>query len=150
MNKEKAIAILITSVEAAQRKGTFLLSEASVLKKAVDYFNSDVKEKSDFGSQEPETVALNLLLQGVQKAQNYKECPYNLTDAAILYDVVDFLVKDGGKDLSKNVNMASTSPKKEKKVSKPVVKVESSESESDEESSEIRPISVSKKGKSIV
>lgn len=158
MNKDQAISLLCNSVELAQKKGAFLLQEASLLKKAVDYFNKDAKSKPDFGSQEnPEIVAINLLLQGVQKAQAHRECPFNLNDAALLFEVFEFLVKDSGKDVAQNVNLGSSasgsSGKKEKKAKSAVSALQASRIEEDEEEededddNEIRPITVKGKGK---
>lgn len=153
MNKEQAIYILSNSVELAQKKGTFLLQEASLLKKAVDFFNKDVKEKPDFGSSEtPDIVATNLLLQGVQKAQSHRECPYNLHDAALLFEVFEFLVKNSGKDVAQNVNLGSSS-KKDSKTKKSAVsalqasRVDEESEESEEDDNEIRPITAKSKGK---
>ena len=155
MNKEQAIYILSNSIELAQKKGTFLLQEASLLKKAVDFFNKDVKEKPDFGSSEtPDIVATNLLLQGVQKAQSHRECPYNLHDAALLFEVFEFLVKNSGKDVAQNVNLgSSSSSKKDSKSKKSAVsslqasRVDEESEEEEEDDNEIRPITARSKGK---
>jgi hypothetical protein len=154
LTKESCITILSNSVEIAQKRGTYLLQEASLLKKAVDFFNKELKEKPDFGSTEnPEIVAINLLLQGVTKAQTHRECPFNLHDAALLFDVYEFLVKDSGKDVAQNVSLGSGSGSSKKESKKSAVSAlqavteEDSNSDSDD-NNEIRPLLVSsRKGK---
>jgi len=146
MNKEQAISILTNSVELAQKKGSYLLQEAALLKKAIDFFNKDVKSKPDFGSSEnAETVAINLLLQGVQKAQAHRECPFNLNDAALLFEIFELLVKEGGKEVAQNVNLGSS--KKDNKEAVSAIKSKKEEESDDDDDNEIRPITTSTKGK---
>jgi hypothetical protein len=100
LTKENAISILINSVRIGQTKGAFLLKEASLLKKAIDFFNPEVKTKPDFGSSDdPEIVAINVLVQGVQKAQAHGNA-YSLDDAAVLWSVLEFLVKEVGSEVA--------------------------------------------------
>jgi len=98
ITKENSIALLTNSIHLAQKGGCFLLSEAATLKKAVDFFNPDPKvTKSDFNkAKNPELVAVSLLLQGAQKAQAHKNCPWDLNDASLLWDVVEFWAKSDG------------------------------------------------------
>jgi hypothetical protein len=116
ITKENSIAILSNSVHMGQKMGAFLLKEASLLNKAIDYFKSDVKEKPDFGGvpvEQREIVAINLLVQGVQKAQSHGgEFAYSINDASLLWDIIEFLTKDTGKSVSKP-NDASKSDENE-------------------------------------
>lgn len=146
LTKENSVTILSNSIDLAQKRGAFLLQEASLLKKAVDFFNKDVKTKPDFGgSENPEVVAINLLLQGVQKAQSHKDCPFNLNDAALLFDIFEFLVKDGGKDVAQNVNLGGSKSSSSSSVAQ---LTQLTEEDEDEDDDEIRPITVSSnKGK---
>jgi hypothetical protein len=152
LTKESSISILIRSVEIAQTKGCFLLQEASLLKKAIDSFDKNAKTKPDFGTTEdPEIVAINLLLQGVQKAQNYKECPFSLGDASILYDTFKFLSENVGKGVDQNVNLggSSSATKKDKKSAVTSLQSipETQDDDEDDDEDEIKPIVSSKKGK---
>lgn len=149
LTKESCITILSNSVELAQKRGTYLLQEASLLTKAVDFFKKEDGEKPDFGgSTEPEIVAINLLLQGVTKAQNHRECPFNLHDAALLFDVYEFLVQNSGKDVAKNVGSSAPKKKESKKSAVSALEAVQEESDSEEDDNEIRPMTVSsRKGK---
>jgi hypothetical protein len=151
LTKESCITILSNSVELAQKRGTYLLQEASLLTKAVDFFKKEDGEKPDFGGskENPEIVAINLLLQGVTKAQNHRECPFNLHDAALLFDVYEFLVQNSGKDVAQNVGLGSSAPKKEsKKSAVSALQAVQEQSDSEEDDNEIRPMTVSsRKGK---
>lgn len=158
INKENSIAVLVNSVRFGQKMGAYALRETKLLKQAFDYFNPDVKDKPTFeNSENPEIVAVNLLLQAVQKAQAHGgEFAYSIDDAALLWDIMEFWIKEGGKAVTQNVNV-SGSPQKEKKSAKQaassVRNISKSEDkvldESDEESDD-NLISVSKKGKERV
>lgn len=96
--------------------GAYVLREVKLLKQAIDYFNPDVKEKPTFeNSENPEIVAVNLLLQGVQKAQAHGgEFSFSIDDAALLWDIMEFWIKEGGKAVTQNVNVSGTPSSKEK------------------------------------
>jgi len=153
INKENSIAVLINSVRFGQKMGAYALRETKLLKQAFDYFNPDIKEKPTFeNSENPEIVAVNLLLQGVQKAQAHGgEFAYSIDDAALLWDIMEFWIKEGGKDVTKNVNVA---PQKEKKSAKQaassvrsISKMDEKEVEEEESEDDTPTITVSKKGK---
>ncbi|KAJ3079192.1 hypothetical protein HK102_003967 [Quaeritorhiza haematococci] len=95
LTKENAIAFLVQYVEAAQQKGAYTLREASLLKKATDYFRPEVADKSKLFGDRPEgdqeSIACSLLLQAVQVGQS--KGAYNLTDASVLHDIVTFVEK---------------------------------------------------------
>lgn len=153
INKENSINVLINSVRLAQKNGSYLLRESALLADAIDYFNPDLKEKPTFeNSENPEIVAVNLLLQGVQKGQAHGgDFSYSLEDARLLWKIMEFWIKEGGKAVTQNVNVASTSNKdKEKRSAKAAAlntlrsshddNEEDNEEEDDKE--EIRPIQV--------
>lgn len=150
INKESSIVALTNSVRMGQRMGAFLIREASLLLDAINYFNDDIKEKAEIFSntEEPEIVAINLLLQGVQKAQAHGgEHAYSLEDAAYLWKVIDFWIQKGGKEVSQNITKRTV--EKDGKSAKSVVdnaRVKQEEEE-DEELDEIRPMTTLKKGK---
>ena len=99
LNKENSVVILSQYVEHAQTSGAFALKEASLLKKAIDQLNKDVKEKDkpDWGPNvtNPEATAIGLLIQGVTKGQAHGKS-YNLNDAALICDIIEFLQKEAG------------------------------------------------------
>lgn len=83
LDNSNSIKIIIQYVELAQQKGCFLLSEAELLKRAVDVCNS---------SSDPEInlpTAKNLIIQGIVKGQ--QKGAYTLTDASLLHKVVTFI-----------------------------------------------------------
>lgn len=156
INKENSVAILVNSVRIGQKMGAYVLRETKLLKQAIDYFNPDVKDKPTFeNSENPEIVAVNLLLQGVQKAQAHGgEFAYSIDDAALLWDIMEFWIKEGGKAVTQNVNVSG--PVKEKKSAKQAAAsvrtiTKSAPEDDDEESEDEKPstplITVSKKGK---
>ena len=158
INRENSIAILSNSVRMGQKMGAFLLREVSLLKKAIDQFNPDVKDKPDFGgSQDPDIVAVNLLLQGVQKAQAHGgEFSYSIDDAALLWDIMEFWMKEGGKAVAQNVNVSSSKSDKESKSAaksavnsaRSVAQIDEEDEEGDDDEIRVRPLST--KGKDRV
>lgn len=153
ITKENSITVLINSVRLGQRMGAYLLKEVSFLKKAIDYFDVNVKEenKPDLG-ENPEIVAVNLLLQGVQKAQQHGgEFSYSIDDAALLWDILEFWVKEGGKAVAQNVNVGSSKSDKDGKAAKNAansVRAQSKQDDDSEEENDSNEIRISsKKGK---
>jgi hypothetical protein len=164
INKENSITVLANSIRLGQKMGAFLMREAKLLKQAIDYFNPEVKEKPEIFKdvENPEVVAVNLLLQGVQKAQSHGgELAYSLEDAAVLWDVMEFWIKEGGKQVVQNVNTKSAD--KDGKSAKDAVNsarasskstkevVHDKDSDDDEDDDEIKPLLSVKasKGKSM-
>jgi cytochrome c biogenesis protein ResB len=149
--KESSVAILSNSVKMANSKGVFSLPEAAVIKKAVDYFNKDVKEKSKFNkddsSENTELVAVNLLIQGVQKAQLHVNNPYSLDDAAILVETFEFLQKEYGSAVAPTATPEKKDSKKSAKSLLEKKAEKESEDEEEDDEDDIRPIKVSTKGK---
>ena len=155
INKENSITVLTNSVRLGQKMGAYLMREAKLLKQAIDYFNPDVKDKPDFGgsTSDPEIVAINLLLQGVQKAQSHGgELAFSLDDAALLSDIMEWWVKMSNSDITKTAASASKEGKSAKAAAngtKSVAAVQEGEDEEDEDLDDsIRPIK-SFKGKSV-
>lgn len=144
INKENSIVVLINSVRLGQKMGAYILREVKLLKQAIDYFNPDVKEKPTFDNAEnPEIVAINLLLQGVQKAQAHGgEYAFSIDDAAFLWDIMEFWIKEGGKGIAQNVNINGTTKEKNGKSAKSAaaslrtIRTENGDDEEDEEEDE--------------
>jgi hypothetical protein len=135
ITKENSITVLINSVRLGQKMGAYLLKEVSFLKKAIDFFDPNVKpeNKPDLG-ENAEVVAVNLLLQGVQKAQNHGgDFAYSIDDAALLWDILEFWVKEGGKAVAQNVNVGKS--EKEGKSAKHAANSVRAQSKVEEDSS---------------
>jgi hypothetical protein len=157
INKENSLNLLATSVRVGQKMGAYLLREASLLMDAIDYFNPDVTDKPTFegtGSENPEIVAVNLLLQGVHKAQMHGgDMSYSLEDARLLWKITEFWVKELGKGVTQNMNLAGSSkPVDKKAASKAAASARKNEEEhedDDEEEDEnvIRPMQTVSKDK---
>lgn len=153
ITKEYSITVLVNSVRFGQRMGAYALREAKLLKQAIDYFNPDIKEKPTFdGVSNPELAAVNLLLQGVQKAQAHGgEFAYSFDDAALLWDITEFWLKEGGNAVAQNVNTASPSKDKSSKSAKAAASssVKSIRTEEEDDDEDEPTITVSqRKGKS--
>jgi hypothetical protein len=85
LDNTNSIKIITQYIELSQQKGVFLLSEAELLKRAVDVCNSNVSDAEINIS-----TAKNLLVQGIIKSQQ-KGGVFSLTDAALLHKVVTFI-----------------------------------------------------------
>ena len=159
ITKESAITVLINSVRLAQKNGAYLLRESALLADAIDYFNPDVKEKPTFENNEnPEFVAINILLQGVHKGQTHAgEFSYSLEDGRLLWKITDFLVKEMGKGVTQNINVANKEKEKRsvkasalknfRTSSQDEDREENEDNDDDDKEEEIRPIQVKGKGK---
>lgn len=84
LDGKNSVQILSQYVELAQQKGSFLLHEAELLKKATDVLLNEVPDNEINPS-----TARGLLIQGVQKGQRHGA--YTLNDAALLSKVVQFV-----------------------------------------------------------
>jgi hypothetical protein len=116
LTKENSVQILINSVKLAQTKGCFLLQECALIKKAFDFFDKNVKEKPTFGEsqEDPKVICCNLLLQSVQKANSSPNNPFSIEDAALLFQVFEFLAKEMGPEVTPKSNETSGSSTKAK------------------------------------
>ena len=84
LNDTNSIQIMAQYIEVAQQKGAFLLSEAELLKRAIDILVNRVPD-----NEITLDLAKNLLIQGVNKGQ--KSGSYTLNDASLLSKVVQFV-----------------------------------------------------------
>jgi len=84
LNDTNSIQIMAQYIEVAQQKGVFLLSEAELLKRAIDILVNRVPD-----NEITLDLAKNLLIQGVNKGQ--KSGSYTLNDASLLSKVVQFV-----------------------------------------------------------
>lgn len=100
LNETNSIQILAQYVEVAQQKGAYLLSEAEVLKRAMDVLINNVPDKEI-----DKNMGTQLLIQGVNKGQRHGS--YTLNDAALLSKVVLFLTNPG--NVQSNVVSSETS-----------------------------------------
>lgn len=139
INRENSIAMLVQAAENAQKMGALHLRETPILKKALDYFKAEEDDKPDFdGAENPELVALNILLQIINRAQRHGgELAYSVDDAALLWEITEFWIKETGKEVTKG-----TTASKEKSSKSKAAKDDDSDDEDD-----IRPMSIGK-GKS--
>ena len=77
LDESNSLKIVVQYVEIAQGKGSFLLNEAEILKRASDVLvNNVVDSEINF------EAAKNLLIQGINKGQS--KGAYTLNDAALL------------------------------------------------------------------
>ena len=85
LDNTNSIQILAQYIEHAQQKGAYLLSEAEILKRAVEVLVNHVpdNELNDINSK-------NLLIQAIHKGQRHGA--YTLNDAALLSKVVNFVI----------------------------------------------------------
>jgi hypothetical protein len=170
ITKENSIPILINAVNSGQRMGAYLLKDTKALQQAIDYFDPDVTEKPFSNSENPEVVAVNVLFQGIHKAQDRGGAhAYSIRDAALLYDILEFWVKEVGRAVTQNVRIPSSSqssqssskggssPKSASAAKKKTISIandddDAEEEENDEETGtgEITPITYhSRKGKGV-
>jgi hypothetical protein len=84
LDETNTVQLLVQYIDLAQQKGSYLLSEAELLKRA-----SDVLLIGATDSEVSPQTAKTLLVQGVHKAQRHGA--YNLNDAALLSKVVTFV-----------------------------------------------------------
>lgn len=80
-DNDKSIKLLIQYIELAQQKGSFVLAEADVLKRACDILVNKVDDK-----ELNEQTAIQILIQGVQKGQ--KNGSYTLNEASLLHRTI--------------------------------------------------------------
>ncbi|RKO94289.1 hypothetical protein BDK51DRAFT_28902 [Blyttiomyces helicus] len=143
INRKNSIAVLNNSIRMGQMNGAFLLREASLLKDALDFFDDNVKEKPTFDTADnPETVAVSLLLQGVQKAQAHGgEKAYSLDDAALLHKIHEFWLKELGSSVNQKERRSA-------KAAASAARDPASDDDNDEDEVSVNTVSLrSKKGK---
>jgi hypothetical protein len=86
LDNTNSIQILAQYIEVAQQKGAYLLTEAEILKRAMDVLMNNVPDKEIDAN-----MAKQLLIQGVNKGQRHGS--YTLNDAALLSKVVLFVAQ---------------------------------------------------------
>ncbi|RKO94574.1 hypothetical protein BDK51DRAFT_26859 [Blyttiomyces helicus] len=128
INRKNSIAVLNNSIRMGQMNGAFLLREASLLK--------------DAKTNNPETVAVSLLLQGVQKAQAHGgEKAYSLDDAALLHKIHEFWLKELGSSVNQKERRSA-------KAAASAARDTTSDDDDDEDEVSVNTVSLrSKKGK---
>jgi hypothetical protein len=84
LDNNNSIQILAQYIEHAQQKGAYLLSEAELLKRAVEVLVNNVHDNELNNDNSKQ-----LLIQGVSKGQRHGA--YTLNDAALLSKVVNFI-----------------------------------------------------------
>lgn len=115
LDNNNSIQILSQYIELAQTKGAYILSEAELLKRAVDCIVNNVPDK--------EINAINgrqLLIQGIHKGQRHGA--FTLNDAALLSKVVQFIETSIQATLEQMNNASVEQP-----VSQPEVATEQAE-----------------------
>lgn len=85
LDNQNSIQILAQYIEHAQQKGAYLLSEAEILKRAVEVLVNDVHD-----NELTKDNSKQLLVQGINKGQRHGA--YTLNDAALLSKVVTFVL----------------------------------------------------------
>jgi hypothetical protein len=101
LNKTNSIQILIQYIEIVQKNGAYELKEAEILKRAIDVLVNNVQDKEI-----NESLAINLLIQGIVKGQKHGGS-FNLNDAALLQKVIHYIVSTS--QSQENVNQESDS-----------------------------------------
>ena len=86
LTKENSINIFVQYIEIAQKAGAYELKEADILKRA-----SDVLVHKATDPEISENLAINLLIQGINKGQKHGGA-YTLNDAALLHKVIQYVV----------------------------------------------------------
>lgn len=131
ITKDNAVILMPQFIEVANSKGAYLLREASLLKKACDYVRPEVKTKPSFFEEDanPRATALRLLLQGAHKAQ--QQGSFVLSDSAALFEICELVTKEL-EDTEKKGGSGS--------LESPIHK----EEEHDDDTVDVRPISVTK------
>ena len=86
LTEENSCRLLCEYVELAQQKGAFLLSEAYLLKKALDV---SLNQASD--PEIDKIKACQLLIQAVEKGQRHGA--YTLADASLLFNIITLIKK---------------------------------------------------------
>ena len=84
LNDKNTVEILSKYVEVAQQKGSYLIQEAEVLKRACDVLLYNIVDKEINNN-----MAKQLLIQGVVKGQTHGA--YSLNDASLLHKVIMFV-----------------------------------------------------------
>ena len=110
LSKENSINIFVQYIEIAQKVGAYELKEADILKRASDVLIHHAKDPEI-----SENLAINLLIQGINKAQKHGGA-YTLNDAALLHKVIQYIVTAQSAPAPQNevvTDVATVSPQSE-------------------------------------
>lgn len=122
LDNQNSIQILAQYIEHAQQKGAYLLSEAELLKRAVEVLVNDVHD-----NELNKDNSKQLLVQGIHKGQRHGA--YTLNDAALLSKVVNFIMTSSGQP-----------PSEQQQSEQPYINEETVNSSSDDLSDLAEPI----------
>ena len=86
LDKNSSINIFIQYIEIAQKAGAYELKEAEILKRSTDVLINNVTDPEI-----NENLAINLLIQGINKGQKHGGA-FTLNDAALLHKVIQFMI----------------------------------------------------------
>jgi len=86
LDKNSSIKILIQYIEISQKAGAYELKEAEILKRASDVLTNNVQDPEI-----NENLAINLLIQGINKGQKHGGA-YTLNDASLLHKVIQYII----------------------------------------------------------
>lgn len=106
LDHTNSIQILAQYVELAQQKGAYLLSEAELLKRAVEVLVNNVHD-NELNSDNSKQI----LVQGVSKGQRHGA--YTLNDAALLSKVVNFITTSISQQQQPTVPVSQTPPQEQ-------------------------------------
>jgi len=102
ITKDNCVELIEKYIEHAQQKGAYLLQEADLLQRAINYFKGTEKELN-------EENAKQVMIQGVVKGQ--RSGAYNLADAAFLFKLVSFFQNE--QNVSKKQDENTTEERQE-------------------------------------
>ena len=120
LDKNSSINIFIQYIEIAQKAGAYELKEAEILKRATDVLTNNVTDPEI-----NENLAINLLIQGINKGQKHGGA-FTLNDAALLHKVIQFMINSSqpqpqpqvtsDESASNNETEAAPEPEQEQEV----------------------------------
>ena len=123
LDPTNSVQLLAQFVEVAQKNGVFLLQEANVLQRAINFLLN--------GSQDPELTvenAKNILIQGVVKGQ--KGGSYTLQEASVLHQTIVYItehISDKPKSQTKPMSVSEIEEKEQVETVIETVKNDKSE-----------------------
>jgi hypothetical protein len=123
ITKDNCAELIEKYIEHAQQKGAYLLQEADLLQRAINFFKGTEKELN-------EENAKQVMIQGVVKGQ--RSGAYNLADAAFLFKLVSFFQNER--------NVSKTNKETEDTIKGEERKEETLEMEDDDLSELSRPV----------
>ena len=122
LNRKSCGGLLAQYSELVQKAGGFpRFADAALVRKACKYWDPKEKKKPTFSEEngDPEIYSLNILLAAVHKGQQLNPCPYNLTDADLINDIIEYLVKEGADNVDASKPAEGESKGESSKAAKP-------------------------------